>query len=73
MKHGQGFGIGLVGTLFFVVLMVIGYHTALEHFAGTSFRVFNYQVVITKCRPVFNDRVITIEKKIDKLKEKTVQ
>lgn len=62
-------GYGIFSTSILVVMLLIAYHYALRYFDTTTFRFFNYQVVITKCGPVFYDRVDTIEIKVDKLEK----
>jgi len=63
MKHGQDLSIGLVGTLVFSIILIVGYHFALQKFAGYHFQVFNYKVTITKCGPVMHDRIKKLEKR----------
>lgn len=60
-----------IGNIIFVtVVLIVGYHFALSKLAGTQFKIFNYNVTITKCGPVINDRVDNIEHKVDELRKR---
>ena len=58
----QGFSI--FGILVYSVLLIAGYHYALNHFSGEKFKVFNYQIKITRCGPKMDDRIDKIEKQV---------
>lgn len=60
----------ILNAVFIAVVLIFGYHFALAKLAGTQFKIFNYNVTITKCGPVINDRVDDIKRKVDKLEKK---
>ena len=55
-----------IGLIFWTILSIVVYQYCMERFAGHVVRVFNYNVVVTKCGPVFHDRIKKIEKQVEK-------
>ena len=60
-------GFNILGILVYSIILLFGYHYALNRFAGKHFKAFNYDVVITRCGPTMNDRIDKIEKQVKKV------
>lgn len=58
-------GFGIFGIIVYSVLLICGYHWTLNHYDGEQFKVFNYNIRITKCGPKLVDRIDSIEKRVD--------